>query len=169
MRTQPSPPPEHARTRTHSRACTQAGSSSDSDAEAGSESDSDAEPNVRGGAGVVSNSESESEAEKPLVPVRRCNNAEPHDAAAAAIDLPTILRGPCRVDAFTLPLAALDGLGFYDGLDIDGAAVSPHRPYPERFRVHSCSDRAPRPPLQSLSALQCILPGCCRRPMAPRS
>ena len=31
-------------------------------------------------------------------------------------------------------------------LTFDGAAVSPHRPYPERFRVHSCSDRAPRPP-----------------------
>ena len=144
LRTQLSMPQEPARTRTHTRACTQAGSSSDSDAEAGS--DSDAEPNVHGGADVVSNSGSESEAEKPLVPVRRCNNAEPHDAAAAAIDLPTILRGPCHVDAFTLPLAALDGLGFYDGLDIDGAAVSPHRPYPERFRVHSCSDRAPRPP-----------------------
>ena len=139
VRTQPSTPPEHARTGTHSRACTQVCSDSDDD-EAGS--DPDIEPIARDGDDVVA-SDSESEDNKPSV--------IPQKAAAAAIDLPFV-PGHFRFNAVTLPLAGLDmlavdcDLGIDMDMGIDGAAVSPHRPYPDRFQVHSCSDRAPRPP-----------------------
>jgi hypothetical protein len=138
VRTQSSTPPEHARTGTHSRACTQVCSHSDDD-EAGS--DPDIEPIARDGDDVVV-SDSESEDDEPIV--------IPQNAAEAAIDLP-FEHGHLRCAAVTLPFADLDMLAVhYDlGIDmdimyIDSAAVSPHRPYPEHFRVHSCPERAPR-------------------------
>jgi hypothetical protein len=112
-------------------------SDSDDD-EAGS--DPDIEPIARDGDDVVV-SDSESKDDKP--------SAIPQKAAAAAIDLPFV-PGHFRFNAVSLPLADLDmlavhcDLGIDMDMGIDSAAVSPHRPYPEHFRVHSCSERAPR-------------------------
>ena len=108
-------------------------SDSDDD-EAGS--DPDFEPIARDGDDVVL-SDSESEDNKPSV--------IPQKAAAAAIDLPFV-PGHFRFNAVTMPLADLDmlavhcDLGIDMDMGIDSAAVSPHRPYPEHFRVHSCSE-----------------------------
>ncbi len=53
-------------------------------------------------------------------------------------------------DAITLALPDPDRLAMHvdlgidtDFMDIDSGAVSPH-PYPEHFRVHNCTERAPR-------------------------